>query len=147
MKIDISAILCASSLFFLLLLQGCHDDNGPTKEDEYLTQLSATWIIDEVTVDDRNVSGAFDGMELTVTTKKKFSVKNPVPPIWPADGSFTLKQLSGSEYSMLRSDGIEVTITSLTPTDLTLQLQFTATDTGGRVKSVSGIYEFHFTRK
>jgi hypothetical protein len=148
MKINFQNILSAAMLVFLLPLQGCHDSNDPTPEEKYLTRLSTSWIIDDVTVDDREVTGAFAGMELTVNTKKKFTVKNPVPPIWPADGSFTLLPVSGSSaYSLVRADGIDVTVIDLTETNLTLQLQYVAPDTGGRVKSISGIYEFHFVKK
>lgn len=148
MKINIQNILCAAILLFLLPLQSCHDDSDPTPEEKYLARLSASWIIDEVTVDDRMVTGAFAGMELTVNNQKKFSVKNPVPPIWPSNGAFTLRLLSGSsEYSILRADGVEVTVVELTETNLTLQLQYVAPDTDGRIKSVSGIYEFHFVKK
>lgn len=145
MKINLLIISCIIALLSLAL-QGCHDSNEPTAQDEYLARLSSSWVIDEVTTGNKDVTGAFEDMELAVTGKKKFTVKNPVAPIWPASGSFSLREVpSSSEYSILRDDGIEATVLELTATTLILELQYTAPV--GRTESVSGVYEFHFIKK
>ena len=148
MKFNRSLILYMAALVCLLMVSGCDDDAGePSAEEKYLDRLSSTWVLEEVTVDDTDVSFAFPGLELTVNAKKTFAVKNPVNPIWPASGTFTLQPVSASQpYLIKRSDGIDVTVASLSDTNMTLQFPYTGND-GGRVSSVGGIYEFYFTKK
>jgi hypothetical protein len=143
-------LLIVSALLVLAMFKfsGCDSDDSkpePDPEKEYLEQLSFTWHLQQVKVDGVDVTSAFNQLALTLKGDRTFTVTNPVAPIWPADGTFVLEEISGSgDYMIVRSDGVEIKVNELSTTTLRLQLQFEPI--GGRVSSVGGQYEFLFAR-
>jgi hypothetical protein len=143
-------LLIVSALFVFVMFKfsGCDSDDSkpePDPEKEYLEQLSFTWHLQQVKVDGTDVTPAFNELALTLKGDKTFTVTNPVAPIWPADGTFVLQEISGAaDYKIVRSDGMDIYVNELSATTLRLQLQFEPI--GGRVSSVGGQYEFLFTR-
>lgn len=138
-----------TSMFIVFLLVGfnnCSEGDEPSRTDEqlYLEKLSKTWVVDEVTLDGLDVTDIYTTMALSVTADQTFTVTNPQPGVWPASGSFTIQKIADSEhYKLIRNDGIEINITSLTPSELTCTFQYVATD--GRVGGLSGVYSFAMT--
>ena len=119
----------------------CGSDDPAVVESEeqvFLNQLSKTWQTSSVDLDGENVTGAFEGLQLTFTKEKTIGVINPVSPIWPSAGSFELIK-SGDTFSIDRSDGVMITVLELTETSLIMNFNYTA---GARVSSVSGGYTF-----
>jgi hypothetical protein len=119
--------------------------SDPAKESEeivFLNKLSNAWQVNAVDIDGEDATGAFDGLAITFTDTKTLTVINPVDPIWPATGSFTLVK-SGDTFSIDRNDGVIITILELTETSLIMSLNYSA---GSRVSSVSGEYTFEMNQ-
>lgn len=127
---------------------GCKDDENPTipEVDEMLARIAHTWTLQEVNKDDIDLTAAFPGMKLIIQDDRTFSMVNPVPPMWPAEGSFTLAELSNGRFQITRSDDVVIIVTSVSETTLVVELDYDATTSGGRSKSVSGNYEFTFVK-
>lgn len=133
----------ALALAVVLAAPGC--DKEPTAEEKFLEKIGHDWSLSNVELDDVAVNGAFAGFALSITKNKTFTTTKGNSPIWPASGTFTLKETSSDPgFNLIRSDGIEVAVTSVTDTSLTLSFQFNAD--GGRGASVSGDYVFELTR-
>jgi hypothetical protein len=130
----------------LLHIAGCDNDNEkPSAEKQYLQKLSFTWNLQQVKVNGVDVSQAFSGVALTVRGDQTYAIANAVEPIWPASGTFTLRENSGSQdYDIVRSDGVELHISELSSSVLRLQMQYQPPH--GRVSSVGGQYEFVFVK-
>ncbi|MBT1701601.1 hypothetical protein KK083_32225 [Fulvivirgaceae bacterium PWU4] len=129
-----------------LLITGCDNDNEkPGPEKQFLQKLSFTWHLQQARVNGVDVTRAFNGPILTIKGNKTFTVAPPVDPIWPASGSFTLREVSGSQdYDIVRNDGVELHVSELSASQLKLQMQYQPPH--GRVSSVGGQYEFVFSR-
>jgi hypothetical protein len=143
-------LLIVSALLVLAMFKfsGCDSDDSkpePDPEKEYLEQLSFTWHLQQAKIDGTDVTLAFKDLSLTLKSDKTFTVTNPVAPIWPADGTFVLQEISGAaDYKIVRSDGMDIYVTELSATTLRLELQYQPI--GGRMSSVGGEYQFLFTR-
>jgi hypothetical protein len=137
-----------SSLFVLTIFNfsNCDsDDNSPNPEHEYLERLSFTWNLQQIKIDGTDVTPVFAGLSLIIKDDRTFTVTNAVTPFWPESGTFILQEISGSaDYTIVRSDGMEIRVNELSATTLRLQLQYEPA--GGRMSSVGGPYEFLFTR-
>ena len=119
------------------------DDPKPlTEEEQTLKELAKTWSLTTANVDGENVAEWFSGLKVSFTENKSFTVQNAVPPLWIASGSFELVK-SGSVYLIKRSDGVELTITALSNTNVTVTMDYTASS-GARVEGISGSYTFEF---
>jgi len=128
----------------MTILAGCNDD-APSEEEKYHARLDGTWTLTDARVDGLPVTSAFDNLKLTLDGKN-YEVTNAVPPIWPNGSTFTLQQVQGAQpYALVRSDEVVMTVTELTATTLVLKLQYNAAN-NSRVSSVSGNYEFRFTK-
>lgn len=129
----------------LFTTSGCHDD-GPSAKEKYQTKLEFSWSLIEAHVGETDVTDAFPDMELTVVNND-YTVLNPVNPIWPASGTYTLQKQSaaGEPYYILRSDGVAITIAELTETSLILEFPYDSE--AARTNSVSGDYQFKFIKK
>lgn len=127
-------------------LAGCDDEPAVSKEEVFLNDLNGQWTLTagQVTVDGKDVTNAFKGMTITFSTGKNYAVINPMPPLWPSGGSFTLEAASNDLFDIRRDDNVLVSVTSLSPTMVALQLQYTAPS--GRANSVSGQYTFMMTK-
>lgn len=132
------------ALLIIALITSC-DDEKPSPEKQYLKKLVFTWNLQQATTNGIDVTPAFSGLALTVKGNKTFTVASAVDPIWPASGTFTLRQVSGSQdYDIVRNDGVEIHVSELSASQLKLQMQYQPPH--GRVSSVGGQYEFVFTR-
>lgn len=117
------------------------DEPSITEEQFYLERLSKTWVADEVTLDDVDVTEYLDNMTLTIQGNRTFIVKNSPPEVWPASGDFTLEKIAGDKnFRFIRNDGIEITVASLTTSQITFTFQYNAEE--ARAKGLSGMYRF-----
>jgi hypothetical protein len=144
MKIGINIAMNILGLALsLVAISSCDNaDTTPTEEQLTLQKLSKNWTLVSAEVDDQDVSEWFTNMKMSYTEAKTFTVQNPVPPIWVASGTFQLEK-TGSNYSIIRSDGVEMAVTNLTDTNVTVQFGYTALP-GARANSISGLYSFSF---
>jgi hypothetical protein len=130
----------------LTILTSCNDDAIPlTEEEKYHNKLNGTWKATDARVDDLLVTSAFSGLTVVID-ENVYEVANAVPPIWPNGGTIALVKTQGAQpFTLKRSDDVVMTVTELTATTLALKFQYTAAD-NGRLSSLSGNYEFRFTK-
>jgi hypothetical protein len=138
-------ILTFLALATLFLLPACSGDD-PSAEEIFLEKLAGTWAPGNVSVDNLVVNGAFDGFSITFSKDKTFTTTKGNNPIWPASGAFTLNAQSTADpgFDLMRSDGVEVQVTTLSAQSLVLKFQYI--DPNGRIKSVSGLYTFELQK-
>jgi hypothetical protein len=140
----IAVVSCVLLTSLVVVSQGCKTDE-PAADEVFLNKISGEWIASKISVDDVVLEGAFDGFKLSLTTEKKYNTTNGNAPIWPASGSFTLKQVTSIVgFSILRDDGVEISIKEFS--DKRLVLMFHYVSTGGRRSSVTGDYIFELVR-
>lgn len=135
LRISVQLALIVALLFY----SGCKndDDNITDPEAEQLAKLSVTWVLGSVKNDNTDVTAQYAGFELSVNGDKTFSTKSGGN-AWPKEGSFDFADESFKKLT--RSDGIEVTILSLT--DDQLSLSFNQPNVSGRVSGITGQFTF-----
>jgi hypothetical protein len=126
------------------MINSCSEDDKPSKQETFLADLSGTWQVDAVTLDNVDVTEAFGDMAITFKKDKTFTVQNSVGNIWGESGAFTLEESSGGNFSLLRDDNALVTVDELNETTLTLSMQFDSAP--GRVRGLAGEYVFEMKR-
>ena len=140
-------ILLLALVVGIVFIQSCDSESGPSEEQLFLDKLKGTWTLTtgHATLDGKDVTNSFPGMEISFAADKNYTVTHPVSPIWPASGTFRLEK-SGSSglFNIIRSDDILITVSDLAASTVTLKFQYTSA--GGRSKSVSGQYEFVMNR-
>lgn len=128
------------------LLSGCGDDDE-NSESAFLRKLAGTWHIATVTLDNRDLTPLFGETTLTIHRNKTYNVEDGMPPIWPSESSFTLVPThEPNQYKLIRDDGTEVRVQSLSTKELVLTLAYSPAP-GGRLAAVSGEYVFEFERQ
>lgn len=141
-----------SLLLFIGLvgLTGCRkksDDPGPTALDLRLEELmngGSNWVVGSsgVTKDGLDVTDQFAGFKLTIGNKT-YSTVNGLSPVWEPTGTWDFQ---GDNPDLIVRDGSTQVTVNLSTSALTLI--FTAAGVpGGRVKSVSGEYQFHLVNE
>jgi hypothetical protein len=137
-------VSCMLLISLIVVSQGCKTEE-PTADEVFLNKISGEWTASKISVDDVVLEGAFDGFKLSLTTEKNYTTTNGNAPIWPASGSFTLKQVNSIVgFNMLRDDGVEISIKEFS--DKKLVLMFHYVSAGGRSSSVTGDYIFELTK-
>lgn len=141
-----SLVACLFSM--VVLVTSCKKDKDPkpSEQDLFIEKLSANWTVSEVTIDEVEVTNAFENLSLSFTKEKTYTTTNSVAPIWPASGTFTVASGSAvNAFMLLRNDDVLISVLSVSATRL--QLEFTITAPTSRTKQVSGRYEFTFVKK
>lgn len=139
-------LLRYSLLIAAALLAACEDE--PTAEEKFIAAISRKWTATAtgVTLDGVAVNGVFRNFSVTFTDQKTYTTTTGNAPIWAASGKFALKPASNAAgFSLVREDGVEVTVER--PTDAKLILKFQYVGKPGRASSVSGRYVFDLESK
>lgn len=137
-KTFVIALLVSASI-----LQGCPGpDPSPSAKEKATKLLTASaWTVNNVTIDGVADTG-FAGLRLTFSTTGFTSTNGNV--VWPAVGSWSFTDDTGNQ--IMRHDGIEVDVLTLTQTSLVLSLQWDKTTIGnGRNRSIEGTHVFTFS--
>lgn len=119
------------------------DDPTPTltPEQEQLAILARTWTLSTATLDN-TASDAFNGLSVTFTENKAFTVSGDYEPVWPSSGTF---DFGSGLFTLQRNDGVTMTISSdLSETSMTLTFNYNILP-GGRTEGILGDYVFQFT--
>jgi len=136
------------------VLTGCNKPPvvEPTEEELRLAEIVGTWQLGSGTVsldgDDRSADWA--GFVVTFTDSKGFSSTNSFDEnVWPPAGTWNFQGTTGTALDILvRSDGINVNITSISATSLTLTFDYmlSAPLKNGRVESIEGNWIFSLSK-
>jgi hypothetical protein len=138
----ITRIVGAAVVLSMIFTASCKDD-PPSAEEVFMSKLSRKWKLSSIGVklDDQVVNGVFNDFTVTFAKGRTYSTTDGQTPIWKPSGKFTLKAVKNSpNFTIIRDDAMEVTVTELTEAKLVLQFNYISP--GGRVNSVSGGYVF-----
>jgi len=153
-------------LFCLLILAACKDDAEPSKQEKVtklLTQNGGQWkpstATNSITVEGIDVKDElFPGFDMQFTNDpaKQLITSGDSPfwndatgnhPIWPATDTWSFKD-ENADVLIRGSDSREITIVSITETELIIQIEWDQTTFDfGRTASLPGVYEFILTKQ
>jgi hypothetical protein len=142
-QININRKLIFALFLFILTvtIDSCKKDLPNVLDVNRQLLTTRTWEINTVTVDGVEKTAAFAGLTLSFQDGSYSTSHGTV--VWPASGTWTFKDDSGS--LILRNDNIEITITSITARQLVLELVWNKNTLGsGRVGSIAGKHVFTF---
>jgi hypothetical protein len=137
-------LLTIVSIGSLSTISGCKRDDDPSATQVALKKLTTgMWQINQVTVDGVDQSSLFTGMTLQFSSTT-YSTTNGGP-MWAASGTWTFSDKTGKLIT--RDDGLQLTITSLTKSELIFTIPWDETTYGGgRKRSIEGTHTFKFTK-
>lgn len=130
----------------VVLLVSCGGGDNPTPaadpRQEVIEALTKTWTVTSATFDDVTVSGDWNGFSLEFTDSQGYTTNASTDEqklVWPTSGSYSFPDASNS-FRILRSDGVEITISDLTETSATLSFQIL--QRSGRASGLIGEWIF-----
>jgi len=140
--------LLGLTLLGLLTFTSCgKDDTPPTPqvdpEQEIVDGLNKSWTITSVTLDNVDVTGDWNGFTLTFNGTKEYTATALSAEsilVWPASGSYTFPNATNANL-ILRNDDIQITISNMTDTTVTLSFTILGR-TGGRKEGLIGGWVF-----
>ena len=137
-RITISLAVLAA----VLHLAGCGSDPAPETGAEKATKLltAATWNTQSVTVGGAS-STIYNNLKVTFTATGFTATHGGS--VWPASGTWKFTDDTGE--TMVRGDGLSISVTELTSTKVVMRLAWNKTTLGGgRSESLSGQHVFTF---
>jgi hypothetical protein len=127
----------------IILFASCDKEKNEPSPDEKALLTGGIWRVNSVTVDGVNKNDLFANFVLAFT-ETGFTASNG-DPVWPASGSWVFAD--ADQKSIVRNDGVEVTVQALSESALTLKLSWNKTTLGsGREASLQGSYVFVFRK-
>lgn len=140
----VKAVFTTTALCLLLVvLTNCGDDAAAKSENDRIKDMlrSGTWKVQTVLVDDVDHTALYEDLTLAFTGTH-YTTTNGAN-VWPASGEWNFNDDSGT--TMLRSDGVIITIATITTTNLVLTFDWPDTTIGsGRAESIQGAHVFTF---
>lgn len=127
----------------LLIFSGCNDDDGPgiTQDQQRLDQLTASWQLGSVINDNNDVTNQFAGFRLAIE-QFTYTTQNGGN-AWPDQGTYSF--IENDLNRLLRSDGVELQIKSLSSDELIITFQ--TTQLNGRKSGITGGFEFQLVKE
>jgi hypothetical protein len=104
------------------------------------------WMLKKVTVNGTDRTSLYEGLVLSWTKNQTFSAASGGV-IWPSTGTFSFTDNTGNSLivSLANNEEAQVSIVTLTDTDLIISLQWNESTLGpGRAKSIEGEHIFEF---
>lgn len=137
----VASVLVVVSLLFTA---GCKKDDPEPETERVRTLLKAnTWAIQTVTVNSIDQTNLFTGLTLSFTNTNYSTNNGGV--IWPSSGTWQFAD--DTAKTIIRNDGLQITINEVTGTTLKLALTWSTTTLGGgRTSSIAGDHEFNFIK-
>jgi len=153
MKKSISILYALLLLMAGLTISSCGggggDDPTPTTPTPSATETntqflsSGNWKVSSVKVDGVDQSSLFTGFTLQFTSSSYTTTNGD--PVWPASGSWSFTDATAT--TVKRSDGVVITISSISTTNFVFTLTWDKTTLGaGRASSVKGTHTFAMTK-
>lgn len=131
----------------LFTFSNCGDtkkDPEPTEAEKTTKLLTAsTWKLQSLTIDGVSDNNFFKGLTISFT-ETGYTTTNG-DPIWPASGTWSYTDGATTARKIKRNDNVEVVIDEISPTGLTLSIQWDKTTTDGRTNSIAGKHIFKLT--
>jgi|GEM_PF-948572 len=136
----------ALTLTALLFTIGCSKHKVTLTLQQTTTQqleVASPWKIQSVSNDGVDQTAQFTGMTLKFTDANYTTTNGE--PLWATSGSWSFDDATAKTFK--RNDDIDVEITAISATGLTLSLQWNEdTYTDGRINSTKGKYVFVFVK-
>jgi hypothetical protein len=130
----------------LLSIQSCDgrlDEKEISPKDKTSALLlNAPWQIKTVVADGADQTSLFNTMTLSFSSASYTTTNGGA--LWPSNGEWAFADESAA--TILRSDGVVITIDEISANSLTLSLFSAKASLGGRGYSISGNYVFTFQK-
>lgn len=129
----------------LVVLTNCGGDDSEQSETDRVEAAlrSGTWKVETVSVDDVDQTALYEHLTLTFT-KTAYTTTNGAN-VWPASGGWNFTDDSAT--TILRDDGVVITVAEATTTKLVLSFDWATTTIGpGRTASTEGEHVFTFRK-
>lgn len=129
-------------LCILITFQNCKQDAAPSEQEVVLSALTGvTWKVGAVTIDGVDKNAMYPGLTVSFAASTFSSTNGKL--VWPATGTWTFGSDNGR--ILVRDDGISVSITDISDSQLKLALSWTKTTLdAGRPASLRGAHVFTF---
>ena len=143
------------TLFVLLLISmvtfsNCKKDD-PTPADQVqskITEISGSYSINTVTLDNTDVTSEYTGMVITLTASKTYQTgPGDYDPVWPDTGPYVFKDETSNPpvlTSFIRDDDVEV---SYVLNGSSMTFSFNIPNPLGRTTGADGDYVFSCTKQ
>lgn len=131
-------------MIVMIQLTSCGGKEPEPSQQEIVTEqlTSATWSLQDVSVDGVDQTAVYQGLTLKFTETGYTTTKGGL--VWPASGTWSFTD--DTVATIKREDGTEVKV-EVTDTSLKLTLTWTKTTLGaGRIESVKGLHTFVFKK-
>ncbi len=148
LKNALVALLAAGILLLLTTLTACKDDPEPPPAPEpteaekvtnILTGGTGRWPLTSVVVEGENAAELFKDFSITFTSTA-FTTTGTTP-VWPRNGTWSFTDATATKFK--RNDNVEVTIESISDTQLKLTLFWEQERVEpGRTTALRGRHEF-----
>ncbi len=134
------------ALMTLFLVSSCQKDEAVPDESTLLSQTQGAWKVDQVTLDDKDVTVSYQSLILHFDEAGSFSCEHAMPQVWPASATFS-SVFADNEWILTRNDKLEIKLSVLADTNqLKLIFFWPGRSPGGRFGGVTGQYEFTFSK-
>ncbi len=145
-------LLAALVFVSLSIFMSCGKDDGPGVVDPLVGQaelLQRSWTVNhsDVRYDQGVPDVSWEGFSLTITNAsteggsyQTSGVPDGFASVWPATGTWTFNNTTGSE--MLRDGTVVMSVINLS--ESTATLAFNIASTGGRTAGIAGAWQFTF---
>ena len=137
-------IFSVGMLAMLFLVGACGGSDEPSLTEKQKIEAlltSASWKVQAVKIDGVNETSSFPGLTLKFSSTS-FTVTNGAV-VWPSSGTWSFTDETAKKIN--RSDGVELTLVTVSETALVIRFSWDQSTLGeGRLASVEGEYEFTF---
>jgi hypothetical protein len=145
MKYLLTALIKASLLCLLLVMASCGGDEPSQPETERIRELltNGLWSIQSVRVDNTDQTTLYQNLSLAFSDGNFTAIAGGT--VWPTSGTWSFTD--DTAKTILRSDGVTITLEELTSDRLVLNLDWDVTTIGaGKSESIQGAHVFTFTK-
>jgi hypothetical protein len=127
----------------------CGGDDSPTVDpiQKVVDGLGKTWSATSVTFQSQEVTTDWSGFTLAFDQNKGYtatSLSDESVLVWPTSGSYSFPNLENVN-TILRSDGVQISIEDLTESNARLVFQIEGRNQGGREDALIGEWAFVMT--
>lgn len=145
MKKRLKMVVNATMLVALLIMAACVGDDPSQPETERIMELltNGNWQMQNVRVDNTDRTLLYKNLSLAFAEGNYTTTNGGT--IWPASGTWSFTDETAK--TILRSDGVIISLGEVTSTSLVLSFDWASSTIGaGREQSVKGAHVFTFSK-